>query len=247
MKANHMNPFRSRLILLFCLTSLGISSCQKGDTASTKNSPAPKSNCMFLSDSASGQSEKVNYDSQNQILSIESKGYQYAGVDYTSIVPVWDNNNRLYTLTYYNFGSTAMVITYTYGPTSITMFYDQHSPFSFTVYRTMGPNNRPISDSIPSTGSSVKRILNYTYDAKGNLLSDGTTTYTYDDMPNPTKVLAFLPALTYGNSNNILTAKSSFGTSRYSYTYDASGKVTQLKLVDNTGASSVFAYSYSCK
>ena len=87
------------------------------------------------------------------------------------------------------------------------------------VYYTYDAANRLTSAMTENVASGARTTANYTYDQAGNMLSDGTNTYTYD-------------------LQNEMTSKTGPGGTT-NYTYDAAGN-----MISETGPDGTATYTY---
>jgi len=98
------------------------------------------------------------------------------------------------------------------------------------------------------TGSDERTSTNYTYDAKGNLISrtdakGATIHYTYDAagrLLTKTFPDGSATTFTYDAKGNLLTATNNYDS--YTFTYDANGRVTSVT-EDNTGTTISYTYN----
>ena len=99
------------------------------------------------------------------------------------------------------------------------------------------------------TGSEVFDIDHYTYDSKGNPISqvdnDGTITYTYTSKPNPVSLGEFF---FFQSPNLPATATEDDGsdtaTATFIYAYDSSGRLSTTTKTTSDGTVVVQTYTY---
>ena len=235
------------LSIFFVTVAFMLASCKK-ETPNPANS-----NCLLQSITSSDNSyiEKINYDGNNQVISVE-----LTGSNYTSLVPTKDASNRVYKVDYYNGSSQSLETVAQFDGSnriSLVSYYQQGTLVGYDAW-TYISGNRPSVEkqySINNGNTYLSATLNYTYDSKGNVLSNGSTTYTYDDKQCATRALDFLPVVIARNQNNITSQTTPGGPSGTSsltstFTYDSNGNPTQRKDIDNFGVSTVYNYVFQC-
>jgi RHS repeat-associated protein len=165
-----------------------------------------------VADSLGGTTTSV-YDAANRLTTRELSG---TGLTPISVQLTYTNRDQLGTLSRYSdvTGTTLVGTTsYTYDDAGRTtgILNTNNSAATISYYNTSYDSaNRATSDS--GTGTA----LTETYDATRQLLSDGTTTYSYDGTGNRT-----MAGYSTGTDNRTTTD----GT--WTYTYDADGEVTK--------------------
>jgi len=250
---NHINLKNSYIMkfltINFFATVLILASCKKNPPTNPVSS-----NCLLQSyvTSDNSISNKINYDANNQVISVES-----VGSNYTSIVPIKDARNRIYKIDYYNGTTLTTETIYQFDASNrITLisYYQQGTLIGYASW-TYSSGSRPTEQklyNISNGNTTLTETDDYTYDSRGNLLTDGNETYTYDDKPNAIQALSFFPVALAGNANNITSdiTKDNSGDITASeistYTYDSNGNVIQRKEIDNIGVSTIYNYSFLC-
>ena len=179
-----------------------------------------------LQDSLGGTTTSV-YDAANRLTTREFGGPSQTPL---RIDPGYDSASRLTGLTRYSdlAGSTLVGTTsYSYDPASrMTAIVSKNASLATVSYYNYQYDNADRVTVQSGTGATGT----YTYDAASQVLSDGTTTYSYDGNGNRT-----MSGYAVGTNNQVTTD----GT--WTYTYDAAGNMTQK----SKGASlETWYYSY---
>jgi YD repeat-containing protein len=94
-----------------------------------------------------------------------------------------------------------------------------------------------------STYSSANKAIGWIYDAAGNLVSDGTTSYSFDALGRLSGTSATGQTRSYGyNGDGALTSATVNGTST-SYTQDQAGGTSQVLASTSGGVSTDYLYA----
>lgn len=244
------------VLIIGCISLL---SCNKKKQESSSN---PKTNCQLLSviDENKQVYEKINYDGNGKILSVEIP-------DHYTLIPVYDPLTKKLDSVIYHGDITGSYV-YWYDSigrlTEIDRNTNEFSDYNTTVYLYNGASSKPWEEQqkkwTAPNNLIFKRAIDYKFDGNGNIISaknlqsGDIDSFSYDTKRSLNIGLEFVDhTLASWNPNYALTnfkyslSSSSPAKTFYSYLYDGNGNVTQSKVVNSQGTSFLDTYNWSCK
>lgn len=242
--------------IIVLLTACLFTSCQKelsvddstgtpGGGGSTTNTGLPKTMTEMLivdGDTALNIKYNLTYDAQNRLTLMQS-----------TLNPgdkmVFAYKPSMYTLTAYGSNTMTIYAEYYLAANNTVDSSMQYNDTKDTATEKCSYNAKGQLTSVSqyeysaALGSVLSEKTLYTYDAKGNVVSEqnsrsGTTTYTYyDNLKTPFNILGPYQQL---NPNLAKTATKSGEVINYTYLFDSKGRLT-----DKEGKGSTIVADYS--